>query len=120
MRRVPITLRWKVKWWLERSEPEGFAGAHTEGARAYAARQADLFERLATHFEEMWAGLAEMEVAPGEAEQRAEELMARGGDDDEEQEDDDDATGDVEGEDRMEGDEEGSVGGDDDEPEGDE
>jgi hypothetical protein len=115
MRRVPQTLRVKAGWWEDRRAPKGFSGAHAEGARAYAARQASLMRNLAEHFENMWDGLADLEEIPGEAERRAEELaeeLAAGGGDDDDEEDDDE-TGAAEGEDMMEGDEEGSVGGED-------
>jgi hypothetical protein len=117
MRRVPQTLRVKAGWWEDKRAPKGFSGAHAEGARTYAARQANLMRALADHFENMWDGLAELEEIPGEAERRAEELaeeLAAGGGDDEDDDDkDDDETGAVEDEEMLEGDEEGSVGGED-------
>ncbi|KAJ7434219.1 hypothetical protein B0H11DRAFT_2258641 [Mycena galericulata] len=98
MRRAPLTLRWKAGWWAVRAQPEEFTGEHAEGVRAYAARQADMFRRLAAHFEKMWDGLAEMESVPGEVEETGEV-----------EEDEQGAHSD--GEERMEADEEGSVGG---------
>ncbi|KAF8210707.1 hypothetical protein K438DRAFT_1752495 [Mycena galopus ATCC 62051] len=103
-------------WWEERRNVEEFTGLQAEGAHAYAARQADLLRRLASHFEEMWTGLDVLEEVPGEAERRAEELAAAGttnDDEDDPEEEEDDEAGDAEGEERMEGDDEGSVGGND-------
>jgi hypothetical protein len=100
-------LRVKAGWWEDRRAPKGFSGVHTKGARAYVARQASLMRNLAEHFENMWDGLADLEEIPGEVERRAEELaeeLAAGSSDD------DDETGAAEGEEMMEGDEEGSVG----------
>lgn len=80
---MPVTLRVKAEWWEDRRVVEGFTGAHAEGVGAYAARQANLMRNLADHFETMWDGLATMEVVPGEAERRAEELAADEGFDEE-------------------------------------
>ncbi|KAJ7096584.1 hypothetical protein B0H15DRAFT_773847, partial [Mycena belliarum] len=65
MRRTPITLRWKAAWWRARHTPKGYDDAHAEGAAAYATRQADLYEKIANHFEAMWAGLADLETVEG-------------------------------------------------------
>ncbi|KAJ7739792.1 hypothetical protein DFH07DRAFT_688793, partial [Mycena maculata] len=54
MRRVPISLRHRAGWWIDRREVEEFEGEHAEGVRAYATRQAALMRGLADHFEEMW------------------------------------------------------------------
>ncbi|KAJ7431013.1 hypothetical protein B0H11DRAFT_2165862 [Mycena galericulata] len=112
MRRVPVTLRAKAAWWDGKMALEGSSPEHSEGMRAYAARQADLRRRLAAHFEELWAGLAEMETVPGEVERRAAELAGADIDDDDERDGEGDGSddGEPEGEERMEGDEEGSIG----------
>ncbi|KAJ7792510.1 hypothetical protein B0H14DRAFT_3499173 [Mycena olivaceomarginata] len=72
MRRVPITLRAKAQWWLERRTPPGFEGPEAEGAAAYATRQAAMYSELAAAFEEMWAPVEESEdedelLGPAEA-----------------------------------------------------
>lgn len=116
MRCVPVTLCWKAGWWEDRRVVEEFIEEHAEGVSAYAARQADLMRRLAKNFEEMWAGTIDLEIVPCEAERRAEELAtaAAAGDDDDEDEDADDNEVPEDGEERMEGDEQGSVGGEED------
>ncbi|KAJ7494547.1 hypothetical protein B0H11DRAFT_2155926 [Mycena galericulata] len=114
MRRVPVTLRAKAAWWDGKAVLEGSSLEHTEGMRAYGARQGNLMRRLAAHFEVMWAGLADIESVPGEVERRAAELEgAHIDDDDGDGEGDGSADGEPEGEERMEGDDEGSLGGSD-------
>ncbi|KAJ7732486.1 hypothetical protein DFH07DRAFT_968418 [Mycena maculata] len=119
--RVPISLRHRAAWWLERRDVEVFGGAHAEGVRAYVTRQAELMEGLAGHFEGMWSGLAELESVPGEVERREEEIEAAAAaiadDDDGPSDDDGNEAGYDDGEERMEGDDEGSVGGEEEEEE---
>ncbi|KAJ7735423.1 hypothetical protein DFH07DRAFT_870763 [Mycena maculata] len=121
VRRVPISLHHRAAWWLERQDVEAFGGAHAEGVRAYATRQAELMEGLAGHFEGMWSGLAELESVPGEVERREEEIAAAAAaiadDDDGPSDDDGNEAGYDDGEERMEGDDEGSVGGEEEEEE---
>ncbi|KAJ7693184.1 hypothetical protein B0H17DRAFT_933273, partial [Mycena rosella] len=71
MRRVPLTLRWKATWWLEKERlaPAGFDEERAEGAAAYATRQAELYTKLAARFELMWAGLQDLEAVPDEGEE---------------------------------------------------
>lgn len=61
MRRTPLALRHKARWWLERQAPTGFEGRHTEGAAAYATSQAALYNDLADSFEKLWAPLMGLE-----------------------------------------------------------
>ncbi|KAJ7776476.1 hypothetical protein DFH07DRAFT_865693 [Mycena maculata] len=121
VRWVPISLRHRAAWWLERRDVEVFVGAHAEGVRAYATRQAELMEGLAGHFEGMWSGLAELESVPGEVERWEEEIAAAAApiadDDDGLSDDDGNEAGYDDGEERMEGDDEGSVGGEEEEEE---
>ncbi|KAJ7481074.1 hypothetical protein B0H11DRAFT_1724414, partial [Mycena galericulata] len=109
MRRIPISLRWRAAWWVDRSEGDGFTGYHAEGTRAYALRQASLMRRLADHFEMMWDGLQGLE----EVEEAEEGFAAVPRDEDEQDENDEDwVAAESEGEGGLEGDdEEGSVGG---------
>jgi hypothetical protein len=65
MCRVVITLWWKAGWWTDRSEIEEFEGFHAEGVRAYALRQAALMRNMANNFEQLWAGLRELEEVAG-------------------------------------------------------
>ncbi|KAJ6480697.1 hypothetical protein C8R47DRAFT_1218545 [Mycena vitilis] len=84
MRRVPVTLRHKAAWWMERCFPTGFEDEHREGANAYATRQATLFTKLADHFEKMWAPIKDLEVvAEVEAARAAAEAVESDIDDDE-------------------------------------
>ncbi|KAJ7736393.1 hypothetical protein B0H14DRAFT_3097541 [Mycena olivaceomarginata] len=107
MRRVPITLRWKAQWWEDRSTVAEFNGYHAEGARAYALRQADLFRKLANHFEMIWAGLAGAEEVESIAKPPVELIDP----DEEDEEGDDWVAPESEGEGGLEGeDEEGSLG----------
>jgi hypothetical protein len=109
MHRSPIWLRHKASWWRDRCSPEGFEGKHAEGVAAYAHRQAALYSKLADHFEEMWAGMQDLEEVAVEPEASE--------DGDEEERDDDDADDGVDAEGPEEGaeeeEEEGSVGGED-------
>ncbi|KAJ7086807.1 hypothetical protein B0H15DRAFT_923109 [Mycena belliarum] len=109
MRRVPISLRWQARWWADRREVDGRMPEHAEGTRAYAARQEDLRLRLANHFETLWAGCAEMEGIDGIVDEEVGEDENGDG-----EEEDDDEAPEPEGEERLEGDEEGSIGGEDD------
>ncbi|KAJ7174318.1 hypothetical protein C8R46DRAFT_1214529 [Mycena filopes] len=107
MRRVPVALRWKAQWWRDRREVAEFAGLHAEGARAYAARQAALMERIAERFETMWAGLRELEVVEGVSAEPEEQADEAEGD----KEDENWIAAESEGEGGIEGeDEEGSIG----------
>ncbi|KAJ7835911.1 hypothetical protein B0H14DRAFT_3460995 [Mycena olivaceomarginata] len=111
MRRVPITMRWKAQWWEDRSTVAEFNGYHAEGARAYALRQAELFQKLANHFETMWAGVAAGEEVESSAKTPVEPIDA----DEEDEEGDDWVAPESEGEGGLEGeDEEGSLGEEDD------
>ncbi|KAJ7875574.1 hypothetical protein B0H14DRAFT_2568720 [Mycena olivaceomarginata] len=125
MRRVPITLRAKAQWWLERRTPPGFEGPEAEGAAAYATRQAAMYSELAAAFEEMWAPVCDLEVVESEEAVRVEREVEESEDEDEllgpaeatavaEADVDDgvDAEGEVD-EQNADEEEEGSVGGDD-------
>jgi hypothetical protein len=106
MRRVPITLRWKAQWWEDRSTVAEFNGYHAEGACTYALRQADLFWKLANHFEMIWAGLASAEEVESIAKPPVELIDP----DEEDEEGDDWVVSESEGEGGLEGeDEEGSL-----------
>jgi hypothetical protein len=61
MRRTPLALCHKARWWLERRAPTGFEGRHAEGAAAYATSQAALYNDLADSFEKLWAPLMGLE-----------------------------------------------------------
>ncbi|KAJ6511876.1 hypothetical protein C8R47DRAFT_1173309 [Mycena vitilis] len=85
MRRVPVTLRRKAAWWMERCFPTGFEDEHKEGANAYATKQATLFTNLAAEFEKMWAPVKDLEVVEEvEAARAAAEAVESDSDDDEE------------------------------------
>ncbi|KAJ7839976.1 hypothetical protein B0H14DRAFT_2360894, partial [Mycena olivaceomarginata] len=106
MRRVPVTLRWKAGWWVERSTVDEFEGYHAEGARAYAFRQAELLRRISDHFEELWAPLRAVEDVAAVPEPMPEPID--GNDDDN---DDEWVDAESKGEGGLEGeDEEGSLG----------
>jgi hypothetical protein len=108
---VPITMRWKAQWWEDRSTVAEFNGYHAEGARAYALRQAELFQKLANHFETMWAGVAAGEEVESSAKTPVEPIDA----DEEDEEGDNWVAPESEGEGGLEGeDEEGSLGEEDD------
>ncbi|KAG1724893.1 uncharacterized protein EDB91DRAFT_1087320 [Suillus paluster] len=56
MGRVVHFFNWEVQRWEEwRSHCVGGSSADTEGLQAYAARQADIRQRLANHFGRLWA-----------------------------------------------------------------
>ncbi|KAJ7824741.1 hypothetical protein B0H14DRAFT_3088701 [Mycena olivaceomarginata] len=125
MCQVPITLRAKAQWWLERRTPPGFEGPEAEGAAAYATRQAAMYSELAAAFEEMWAPVCDLEVVESEEAVRVEREVEESEDEDEllgpaeatavaEADVDDgvDAEGEVD-EQNADEEEEGSVGGDD-------
>jgi hypothetical protein len=106
MRWVPIMMRWKAQWWEDQSTVAEFNGYHAEGARAYALQQADLFHKLANHFETMWAGVA----AGEEVELIAKTSVELIDGDEEDEEGDDWVAPESEGEGGLEEDEEGSLG----------
>ena len=67
MQRTPITLRKAAADWTERQHPiDETSDEHTEGANAYASRQAALYSRLATHFEEKWKDVLNEDMSQGE------------------------------------------------------
>jgi hypothetical protein len=126
MRCTPIALRHKARWWLEHRAPTGFEGRHTEGAAAYATRQAAIYNDLADVFDKLWAPLLGLEdvdeeillwvskrVAGTESDEEEEDGVL-----DEEEADEDDGNDGVDaeegGEEEQNGDEEeeGSAGGD--------
>jgi len=62
MRRVLEFLKWKSSDWLRKGCPEATAVLSTcpyqlEGLRAYASRQANVFDTLRAHFLGIWSGL---------------------------------------------------------------
>lgn len=62
MRRVLEYLKWKSNDWLRKGRPETIATISTcpyqlEGLRAYASRQANVFDTLRVHFLGIWSGL---------------------------------------------------------------
>ena len=64
MRRVSVFLEWKSNWWLQRQElRKGLSRDLDEGMRAFAMGQADLQQRLAAHFREIWKGSLHDEAA---------------------------------------------------------
>ena len=64
MRRVSVFLEWKSNWWLQHQElRKGLSRDLDEGMRAFAMGQADLQQRLAAHFQEIWKGSLHDEAA---------------------------------------------------------
>ncbi|KAJ7810017.1 hypothetical protein B0H14DRAFT_3090851 [Mycena olivaceomarginata] len=126
MRCTPIVLRHKARWWLEHRAPTGFEGRHTEGAAAYATRQAAIYNDLADAFDKLWVPLLGLEDVDEEILLRVSKRVAGTESDeeeedgvmDEEEADEDDGNDGVDteegGEEEQNGDEEeeGSAGGD--------
>ena len=55
MRRVLAFLQWKAVWWRQQSaNREGVTPELRRGLRAYAEKQAGIFDGLRMHFASMW------------------------------------------------------------------
>jgi hypothetical protein len=55
MRRVLRYLDWLVKWWRDQVETRPDTSPQIQaGVRAYAVKQADLYTRIAAHFQDVW------------------------------------------------------------------
>ena len=61
MRRVLESLKWKSKDWLRKGDHRVASLTacpfQLEGLRAYACRQADVFNNIHDHFSDIWKGL---------------------------------------------------------------
>ncbi|KAH7903201.1 hypothetical protein BJ138DRAFT_975570, partial [Hygrophoropsis aurantiaca] len=55
MHRVQCFLQWRIKWWLSRSCIwPGLDQQVTAGLKAYALRQANLYQNIAESFKNKW------------------------------------------------------------------
>ena len=62
MRRVLVSLKWKSDDWLHKGDIKATSSLtdcpfQLEGLRAYASRQANIFDSLRQHFFGIWSGL---------------------------------------------------------------
>lgn len=55
MRRVLYFLRWRKQWWMEKAKEKSDTRSDVkEGLRAYAAKEADVMEKLVQRFGDEW------------------------------------------------------------------